>query len=75
MSIEDTYFTDGRIISKAGSKIMIEEIRNDFESFTGTKVTPQEMGNMMKKHGYESNRVMELQYANHYLFRITQTGT
>ena len=56
MPIEDKYFKDGRIIEKAGSKLTLIQIKNDFVSFVGYNVDNQMMGNIMKKHGYKSSK-------------------
>jgi|APSaa5957512535_1039671.scaffolds.fasta_scaffold05812_2 phage/plasmid-associated DNA primase len=56
MPIEDKYFRDERIITQSGSKLSIDEIKKDFESFVGYKVHPQEMGYILKKNGFHSNR-------------------
>ena len=54
MPIEDKYFADGRIIKKEGSRLTLEEIKEDFESFTGLKINNQAIGIILKKNGIES---------------------
>ena len=54
MPIEDKYFADGRIIKKDGSRLTLEEIKEDFESFTGLKINNQAIGIILKKNGIES---------------------
>jgi len=56
MPIDDKYFRDERIITKQGSKLTLDEIKKDFESFVGYTVNPQEMGYILKKNGFHSNR-------------------
>lgn len=54
MPIEDKYYEDNRIIKKEGSRLTLEEIKEDFESFTATKIDNQRMGIILKKYGIES---------------------
>jgi len=56
MPIEDKYFKEEKIISIPGSKLTVDEIKKDFESFVGYKVNNQEMGTLMKKHGFISSQ-------------------
>jgi len=56
MPIEDKYFKEEKIISIPGSKLSLEEIKKDFESYVGYKVNNQEMGTLMKKHGFISSQ-------------------
>jgi hypothetical protein len=48
---EDKYFEDGRLIPKEGSILQLTEIIKDFESFVGYKVTPIQLGHILKKNG------------------------
>lgn len=55
MPKEDKYFQDERIIKKEGSRLTLEEIKKDFESFVGYKIkNNQEMGNILSKNGIKS---------------------
>ena len=54
MPKEDKYFEDERIIKKDGSRLTLEEIKEDFESFTGLKINNQAIGIILKKNGIES---------------------
>ena len=57
MPIEDKYFADGRIIKRDGSRLTLDEIQQDFESFVGYKVKNSlEMGYILKKNGIESSK-------------------
>ncbi len=57
MPIEDKWFDDNRIIPMSKSKIELSEIKKDFESFVGYPLqTPQAMGNILKKNGYETTQ-------------------
>ena len=56
MSPEDKYFEADRIISKDGNNLTLEEIRADFNRFVGYKVNPQQMGNVLKNHGFNSSK-------------------
>jgi hypothetical protein len=56
MPIEDKFFKEERVYSKEGGKITINEIKKDFESYVNYKITNQEMGNILKKHGYKSTQ-------------------
>ena len=55
MPIEDKYFRDERIVEKAGSRLILSEIKKDFESFVGYKVTSIELGHILKKNGMKSS--------------------
>ena len=55
MPIEDKYFEDARVVKKEGSRLTLEEIKKDFESFVGYKIkNNQEMGNILSKNGIKS---------------------
>jgi len=56
MPLEVKYFKEEKIISIPGSKLSVDEIKKDFESFVGYKVNNQEMGILMKKHGFISSQ-------------------
>ena len=57
MPIEDKYFADGRLIKRDGSRLTLDEIQQDFESFVGYKVKNSlEMGYILKKNGIESSK-------------------
>lgn len=57
MPKEDKYFQDERIIKKEGSRLNLEEIKKDFESFVGYKIkNNQEMGNILSKNGIKSKQ-------------------
>ncbi|MEK0367766.1 MAG: hypothetical protein QQN45_07550 [Nitrosopumilus sp.] len=56
MPIEDKYFKEERIISISGSKLTVDDIKKDFEEFVGYKLNNQEMGNFMRKHGFNSSQ-------------------
>jgi len=69
MPIEDKYFEDGRIINKDGSKISLNEIKKDFESFVGYSITdPQKMGYILKAHGFKSVKSNGVTYYKGYAF-------
>jgi hypothetical protein len=55
MPIEDKYFRDERIVEKAGSRLILSEIKKDFESFVGYNVTSIELGHILKKNGMKSS--------------------
>jgi len=55
MPIEDKYFRDERIIKKAGSKLSITEIKEDFEKFVGYKIKTNDLGFVLKAHGFRSS--------------------
>lgn len=57
MPKEDKYFQDERIIKKDGSRLTLEEIKKDFESFVGYKIkNNQEIGNILSKNGIKSKQ-------------------
>ena len=43
-----------RIFYKPGSKLSFADVKQDFESFTGKDIKPQELGIILKKNGYHS---------------------
>ncbi len=56
MPKEDKYFEDARIIKKEGSRLELEEIKEDYEKFVGYRVTSLVMGHILKKNGIESTK-------------------
>jgi len=56
MPIEDKYFKDERIVRCIGTNITLDEVKQDFESFVGYKITNQAMGYILKKNGIISHR-------------------
>jgi hypothetical protein len=68
MPIEDKYFEDERIVSEPGSKLTLDEIKRDFESFVRYKVKPQKMGYILKRNGYESSYSNGVTYLKGYAF-------
>ena len=69
MPIEDQYFEDERIIQRNGMKITLDEIKKDFESFVGYKVTAQKMGYILKKNGFKSRTSNGITHLKNYAFR------
>ncbi len=69
MPIEDKYFEDERIVQKNGSKLTLAEIKNDFERYVGYKTTNQQMGYILKKHGFISGTSNGITYYKGYSFR------
>jgi len=72
MPLSDKYFKDKKIIEIPSSKLIIDEIRKDFESFVGYSVNNQEMGNFMKKQGFISSRSNSRTVYKGYAFANTQ---
>jgi len=75
MPIEDKYFRDERIIERPGSKLTLDEIKKDFELFVGFKVDPQQMGYILRKHGFKSKRSNNLTRYQGYSFNTDQGQT
>lgn len=75
MSLEDKYFEDERIILKEGSKLLLIEIKSDFESFVGYKLNPQEMGLVLKKHGMKSTQSNGISYYKGWSFNKEKDQT
>ena len=71
--IEDRYFEDGRLIEKLGFKVSLSDIRKDFESFTGHRVSNQELGYILKKHGINTTRRSNVRYVSGYTINVNQT--
>jgi len=72
MPIQDKYFKEEKIISMPGSKLTLDEIRKDFEFFVGYTVNNQEMGTLMKKHGFISSRSNSRTIYKEYAFTNTK---
>ena len=73
MPIEDKYFEEGRLIEKPGSKVSLFEIKKDFESFTGYKVSNQQLGYILKKHGINTRKSNNVRYCLGYSILKDQT--
>jgi len=56
LPIEDKYFRDNRLIRKTNSKLTLDEIHVDFQRFVGSNISRQEMGYILKKNGFKSNK-------------------
>ena len=54
MPLEDKYFEDNRIVESPGNRLILDEIRIDFEKFVGYNVKNSEMGNILKKNGFHT---------------------
>lgn len=67
--IEDKYFEEGkRIIHDKDSKLTLEEIRKDFESYTRTGIEPHKLGYILKRHGMKSSSSNGVTYYKGYAF-------
>ena len=76
MPIEDKYFEDERIIKKEGSRLTLEEIKKDFESFVRYKIkNNQEMGHILKKNGITSTHSNGKTIYKGYAFNTTKDQT
>ena len=75
MPIEDKYFEDERIIQKDGSKLTIDEIRKDFESFIGRSVKPQDLGYILKKNGFRKSSSNGITYYKGWSFNTQKNQT
>ena len=51
---EDKYFDRKRIIAKEGGKLLLSEIKKDFESYVGYAVEPHALGIILKHNGLKS---------------------
>lgn len=56
MPLEDKYFDEKRIIRSEGDKISIVDVKKDFESFVGYKVTEPHLGQILKRNGIRSSQ-------------------
>jgi phage/plasmid-associated DNA primase len=75
MPKEDKYFEDERIIEKNGSKLTLQEIKKDFESFTGNKFKPQVMGFILKRQGFKSKQSNSVTYYHNVSFNTKKDQT
>lgn len=75
MPKEDKYFEDTRIISKEGSKLFLDEIKTDFESFSGYGISTQQMGIILKKNGIKSTQSNGKTYYKDYAFNTEKDQT
>ena len=75
MPKEDKYFEDARIILKEGSRLSLDEIKSDFESFTGLMINTQQMGIILKKNGIKSTQSNGKTYYRGYAFNTEKDQT
>ena len=75
MPKEDKYFEDERIIQKEGSKLSLDEIKRDFESFVGYTITSQQMGIILKKNGIKSTQSNGMTIYKGYAFNTEKNQT
>jgi len=75
MPKEDKYFEDARIIPKEGSRLFLDEIKTDFESFTGYRISTQQMGIILKKNGIKSTQSNGKTYYKGYAFNTEKDQT
>ncbi|MBN4046278.1 hypothetical protein JYT57_01225, partial [Nitrosarchaeum koreense] len=73
MPKEDKYFEDERIIQRGGSRLTLEEIKSDFESFVGYSVKSLELGHILKKNGMKSKSSNGVTYFQDHSFN-TEKG-
>ena len=75
MPKEDKYFEDERIIQKEVSKLSLDEIKKDFESFVGYAITSQQMGIILKKNGIKSSQSNGMTIYKGYAFNTEKNQT
>jgi len=53
---EDRYFDENRLIHKVGSKLLLADVRTDFEKYVNYKTTNQAIGYILKKNGFDTKQ-------------------
>lgn len=53
---EESYFDKDRILTKEGGKLLLDDIKKDFESYVGYTVDQQTLGYLLKNHGMKRTR-------------------
>ena len=73
MPLEDKYFSDSRIVPKQNSQLTIDEIKKDFEGFTGHTIDNQKMGYILKKNDIKTTKSNGKTVIKNYSFRTEES--